>query len=387
MIRVAHVISGTGIAGVDIAVSNLIAHSDRSEIESLLIRLRSPKLDDSQRTMPWAGLRTLGVEMVQFDSDQRKLQTVPDLTEWLLDNPVDILHTHSRRPNLYGRLAAVRIGGARPHLTANYHSFNADRWERKGTIADERTLAPKTDRMIACSAAVARHVAEAIRIPPDRFDVVYNGVDLERFSSDGPIVDLRAHLGLHEQTKLIGVVGRVAEAKAPDVFLRSAARIKAKIPEAHFLWIGRGNHTLLRRDRNLQMSLGLAGKMHWLDHRDDVADIMRALDLMVLPSRREGFPLVLGEAMACCTPIVATNIGPIREAVRPDREAMLVPPDDAQALAQAAIRVLRDPALACRLRRAGAKRAATFSWSTAATLTEGIYRDVLAAERDLTSLQ
>ena len=186
---------------------------------------------------------------------------------------------------------------------------------------------------------------------------------------------------------LVGVVGRVADAKAPDVFLRSAALIKAEIPEAHFLWIGSGNAALLRRCREFEMSLGLTGRMHWLGHRDDVAKIMRALDLMVLPSRREGFPLVLGEAMACRTPIVATNIDPIREAVGPDCEALLVPPDDARALAEAAVRVLRDPALAGRLRKGGAKRAAALSWSTAATRTERIYRDVLAAETDPSRLQ
>lgn len=379
MIRVAHVLKGLGLGGVTVAVADLIAHTERSRIEPLLILLKSSHLDDPQRKNRWDRFQTLGVQLVRFDHGHKKTLVVDRLAEWLRNHPVDILHTHSYLPNLWGRFAAARIGAARPRVIAHYHNFYTEKWAREGTLADERALAPITDRMIACSGAVASHVAEAIPVPLEGIDVVYNGVDLERFRHDGPIADLRGQLGLPARTRLVGVVGRVAEQKAPEVFLQAAGRIAAEVPNVHFLWIGTGPPDALRQLRDHEVSLGLDGKMHWLGNRDDVPDILRALDLMVLPSRWEGFPLVLAEAMACRAPIVGTNIGPIQEAARPDREALLVAPDDAPALAAAAIRVLRDRPLAERLRRAGAKRAAALSMPSTAAAIGKIYQNVLAA--------
>lgn len=288
------------------------------------------------------------------------------------------MHTHSYRPNLFGRAAASRLPGPRPRLIAHYQNYYGDRWRDSGTLIEEQRLAEHTDSLIACSHAVAAHAAEQLGIAQSRFEVVTNGVDLERFRADGPCAPLRQELGLASDAMLVGAVGRVHEQKAPEIFVRAAARTAQQLPQCHFVWAGSGKSADIASLRDLADSLGVGARLHWLGHRDDICDVMRALDIFVLPSRWEGLPLVLVEAMAAGRPVVASAIGPILELVQDGVQGLLFAVDDDAGLAATITRLVLDKALAQRLAAAAIQCADGHSWSRAARQIDTIYQRLVA---------
>jgi glycosyltransferase involved in cell wall biosynthesis len=188
-------------------------------------------------------------------------------------------------------------------------------------------------RRIVCCAESARrsHIAAGYRA--DRCVVIDNGFDTNvmRRSEEGR-ARLRDALAIGDAEFLIGVVGRLDPAKDHENFLRAAADVAASVPGARFVLVGRG----VDADTAILDSIeakGLKASTRLLGQQRDVAAVMSALDILVVSSRWEGFPNVLGEAMACETPCVTTDAGDARRIVGDDR--FVVPVADPQALARA----------------------------------------------------
>jgi len=159
--------------------------------------------------------------------------------------------------------------------------------------------------------------------------------------------------------------GRLTPWKGQDDFLRAAAIVAERHPEARFLVVGdcvsseaeRASDAAYRDDLHaLADRLGIAHLVRFTGYRDDVPAVMNALDVFVLPSHFEPFGIVVLEAMAAARPIVATAAGGVPDIVDDGREALLVPPQAPEALAEAVARLLDDPALADRLGRAAEER-------------------------------
>jgi len=193
-------------------------------------------------------------------------------------------------------------------------------------------------RVIANSQATRRALLRrAPWLEPSRVEVVYNGIDLADFEANGAGT-LRRRLGLDASVPVIGFVGQLDERKGVDDLLQAFVHVRRRLPDAHLLWAGRG--TLESRIRRFAAEHSLEGAFHLLGFRDDVGAVMQTIDVLALPSRWEGFGIVLIEAMACATPVVATDTSSIPEVVVDGKTGFLVPPGRPELLAERLVQVL-----------------------------------------------
>lgn len=172
--------------------------------------------------------------------------------------------------------------------------------------------------------------------------VIPNGIDLGRFKSDPEArARLRDAAGIAPNAPVIGFCGRLTHQKAPELFMLAAHTVLSRCPDARFLMLGDGPER--PRLEGLAQALGLAPRFHFLGEQHDVPAWLAALDCFVLPSRWEGLPIVLLEAMAAGVPVVATAVNGSRELVRHGETGLLVPPDHLAELSAAILSILADP--------------------------------------------
>jgi len=183
--------------------------------------------------------------------------------------------------------------------------------------------------------------------------VIPNGVEPVPLTSEVERAETRLALGIEPDRPLIGSVGRLAEAKAYDILLQALALLPDR--GTFLLLIGDGEEA--ERLKAQAEALGLSGRVLFAGHRSDARHLLAALDVYAQPSRFEGLPNALLEAMAAACPIVATPVGGIEELITDGVHGWLVPPEDPQALALALGAALENPAEAGRRGNAARGRA------------------------------
>jgi glycosyltransferase involved in cell wall biosynthesis len=206
--------------------------------------------------------------------------------------------------------------------------------------------------VIGCYRGQASEVSDMVfRVSPrSRITAIPYGIDTTKYSPqvDGmPIAsDLRfgaKHVAL--------IVGHLSEVKGYPAFFKAAARVARLVDSVAFLVLGEETVKTGYREylEELARSLGIAHCVYFLGWRADVATVLRAADVMVLPSRAEGLPLSILEAMACGKPVVATRVNGVPEAVVDGTTGTLVEPDDDEAIAEALLRLFHKPDIARRM--------------------------------------
>jgi glycosyltransferase involved in cell wall biosynthesis len=274
----------------------------------------------------------------------------------------DVVHTHCAKAGAVGRLAARRARV--PRIVHTYHGFPFHEFQsparRRAYIAIERRLGRITDIALCVGAGVA---AEAVRrelVAPDRvrtIGVTVDGPDrLSAITRAGlPEARLRARraLGLPPDGAVIGAVGRLTYQKAPEDFLAALQRLGR--PGVTGVWIGGGE---LARRMARRTSARSPVRIVWAGERTDVMDVLPAFDVFALPSRYEGLPTAIVEAMISGVPVVATAVNAVPDLVVPGETGLLVPPRRPGLLAEAIRYLLDSPAVAARLAAAARNRLA-----------------------------
>ena len=362
MLRVAHVLNTPGHGGVPRVVEALIRHTDPSRVAAHVFYLKPGEGPLGDLDVP-----------VRIATSASKASAMMELIRFLDQHRIDILHTHSFRPNLYGRMAGavLRPGGLR--IVAHYHNDYGDKWDAEA-LGVERRLATITDTGFAVSKAVAAQVAERVGLD---CAVAQNGIDSARVTG-GDRERGRAALGLRSDATVVGLVGRVCRQKGIDTFVEAAIRLAGEMPMTDFVVIG----DIEDKDLGARLSArikaaDLATRIHFAGFRGEMADVFAALDLLAAPSRWEGFGLMLVEAMAACVPVVASRVGAIPEVL--GDAGSLVPPDDPSALAAAIRAILTDASRRAISIERGYVRAAFFDWSRTAAQVMRCYEQMRAA--------
>jgi glycosyltransferase involved in cell wall biosynthesis len=274
----------------------------------------------------------------------------------------DLVHTHLVHADVYGALAP----GTRVVSTKH----NPDPF-RQGTFRFvERALARRAARVIAISEAVRRFTVDQVGLPPEKVDVVHYGLDeLPEAWSENPPLDLRDPLVL--------AVCRLA----PQKGLETAVRALPDLPDATLLVLGEGPDRVALE--TLAGSLGVRERLLLPGRVGDVAALYRNAAVVVHPARWEGFGLAMLEAMLAAKPVVAARAGSAPELVADGETGVLVPVDDATALAEAVGTLLADPARAETMGRAGLDRAhSEFSVAGMAERTLAVYERAQRAASD-----
>ena len=376
--RIAHVINTMGHGGVPRVAYALLDRLPPA-YDRRLYCLSARARDASARDRLVRRLEEGGVR-VRFADASGARAAGEQVAAWVGEDGVDLVHTHSTKPNRYARAAVLRDGAAR--VVAHYHNEYDDKWADPDALQAERDLGARSDGLVACSQAVRAHVADRLGQPLQRITLVRNGVRLADYRS-GDGWRLRRELGLAAGTPLVGTIGRISRQKAPLDVLHAARRVLDRVPEAVFLLVGDTDDEELSREVRAQAhALGLGDRLRLLGHREDVADVYAALDVFVLASHWEGFGLVLVEAMAAGTPVVATRVGAVPEVTGTDDleegGALLVPPGRPDELAAGVVRLLEHPVQAHELAARGRQRAEEFGWERPTGELDLLYRTLLA---------
>lgn len=311
------------------------------------------------RVVPWEATRAPGPSV---------LREVRALARVVRDVAPDLVHLHSSKAGLAGRLA---VRGRRATIFMpqawSFHAVRgnarrlARQWERVATRWHDRTVAvSEAERAVGVAAGIGGPMV-----------VIPNGIDTRRFVplDAAARAETRAALGMPDG--LVAVcVGRLCEQKGQDVAVRAWRSVRAAVPTAELVFVGEGP------DR-AALEAAAAPGVTLVGARSDVERWLGAADLVVAPSRWEGFSIALLEAVSCGASIVATDVAGAREALRDDGGAV-VPVDDADAFAAAVVERLQQPARRARESAANRSASAEYDLGVVCAAFEQLYADVLA---------
>jgi len=317
--KVVHVISGLNQGGAEAMLEKLVLTGRRMnpEIEQVVINLGKPGIVGSR--LARAGI---AVESLEVGLSLRSLARLPVLARRLRSGSVKpVIQTWLWHADLIGGLCARAVGNRR--VVWNLRNSMPSHWATKRSSRTVARLCAWLSRRvpatIICNSTAALRAHVAIGYCADKCIVIPNGFDLRLFvNSARARSEVRARWGAEPRDVLVGMVARVDPLKDHATFLRAAAMLTERLPRVRFVLVGEGV-TRDPRIRALLAETNQATRFILEERIDDVQKIMSALDVFCLASRSEGFPNVVGEAMACATPTVATDVGDVRSILRDDR--------------------------------------------------------------------
>jgi glycosyltransferase involved in cell wall biosynthesis len=226
-----------------------------------------------------------------------------------------------------------------------------------------------TDAVIGVSQELAQQLRQ--RTGSNKVILIRNGIALDRVHSALSAAQAKTRLGLPADALVVGNAGRLEPIKRLDLFLEAARLISAQFPKARFLLAGEGREAEHLRD--LARALGLEDRVLLTGHRDDVHDVLRAMDVFLLTSDHEGLPMVLLEAQCLGVPVVARRVGGVAEVLRHDATGLLVDSAQPGELAAACVKLLTDPGARSRMADAGREAVRQFDIQKSAAEVAQLY--------------
>jgi glycosyltransferase involved in cell wall biosynthesis len=302
----------------------------------------------------------------------------PDLDELvkvIRREKIQLLNAHRAEGHLYASLASLRLGRRIPVVRTR-----GDIRPPKGHLLNRWLHLDLTDALVLPGKVLKGPLVERLGRRPRRLRIIPPGVDEVRYSSRRSPSEARARLGWPEEGPLVGVVGRLSPVKGWDVFLKAAARVAREVPDAGFVLLG-GEAQLTTADLiGMARRLGIEERTRCIGRVEETVPYVEALDVAVVPSLgSEAICRVALEHMAMSRPVIGSRVGAIPETVVHDRTGLLVEPGDDRALAEAIVRLLKDPRRARAMGHAGRRRVESeFTLDQLARRTEDLYARLLS---------
>ena len=364
-IRVIHVLHQLAVGGMENGVVNLVNRMDDARFMPEIVTF-----------VPGGELR----ERV----DTSRVKVIDDLNkrpgnDWRL--PVQlaqifrkerphIIHTHA-----WGTLCESWLALKLTRMPVWIHGEHGTMQEKPLNKRIQRHLWGKADAVLAVSEVLADRLATTMDFPRERIRAIVNGVNLNRFQHGLDAQSERALLGIHADTPLIGIVGRLEPVKDHATFLHAMAYVVARYPTVCALIIGDGAlHSALEAQAE---QLDLTSHVRFLGRRDDVPQLLNLMDVFVLSSRSEGMSNTILEAMACALPVVATDVGGNPELVVDGETGTLVPPAAPEQLGEALLSLLCSPTYRAEMGKQGRQRVESlFSLERMVTNYEELYKSL-----------
>lgn len=296
-----------------------------------------------------AGIPHFAVPMTRRFTPLADLRTLWSLVRVMRREQFDVVHTHTPKAGLLGQVAA-RLAGV-PIVANTLHGFyfhdDMKPLPRRFYVWMERIAAKCSDTILSQNREdIATAVAEGIA-SPDLLKWLGNGIDLKRFDrrrlSENTLTALRNEIDIDATAPIVGFVGRLVEEKGILDLLQAAKTVVEVIPNAQFLIVGPYDDEkpdALRPE--VAERYGVAANCRFVGMRNDMPELYALMDVLVLPSYREGFPRTPMEASAMGVPAIVTDIRGCREAVDHGENGLLFPVGDTDALARSLVELLQD---------------------------------------------
>lgn len=294
----------------------------------------------------------------------RHVRTVFALVRLFGRERFDVVHVHTPVAALLGRIAAKIAGIPLVIYTAHGFYFHDDMssLKRKAFVLLERLGGRLTDLLFTQSAEDAAAAVSENIVSAKKVFAIGNGVDVGKFdpAKKGTQRELRRTLGVPGEAFLVGMVSRLVKEKGVVEFLEAAIRVGARDTRAYFILIGERLASDHAADVTIEIErakMALGSRLVLTGLRQDIPELLAAMDAFCLPSWREGMPRTIIEAMMMARPVVATDIRGAREEVIPEQTGLLVPVRSPDRLADAIGRMVAEPSWAVQLGAAGRERA------------------------------
>jgi L-malate glycosyltransferase len=336
-VNLCHLISGDLWGGAEAqtyALLKALKHEDNLSISVAILN----------EDMLAQRLRESGFDVLVVDENKFGFWGILNQLEEHLDNrKFDILHTHRYKENILGALLKKR--GYVKHLIQTIHGitehfsglnrFKMDLYTRLNRHFSKKYY----DKIITVSYDIENKIKG--KFNNNQILTIHNSIDVENIKIVKNSIQTRMDLDIEKDAIVFGVAGRMAPIKGYDIFLEAAANILKRLPHSVFVLAGDG--PLKEELEKKAKSLEIAGRVRFTGFREDITDILKALDIFVISSYHEGIPIVLLEAMALGKPVIATRVGGIPEVIEDGISGILVASGDAEALSEACLNIARDP--------------------------------------------
>jgi len=334
-VKILNLISSSGLFGAERVALELALTLKDSFGETPVMGVIKNSL--SPHTEVGDEAKRLGIKSVNFDCDGRfNTKAVARIREYIRQEGVDIVHCHGYKSNFYGYLASR---GLVPTVATN-HNWIRSHWKLRLYCFIDSHFIRRFDAIVGVSEDI-RADMEAHGVPAEKITVIDNGVNMSRFKDKTNAASTRKELGIDKDAVIIGTAGSLKSVKGHTFLLKAAVEVlRSCKKEVKFLIVGDGE---LREELEAEArGLGIENNVIFTGYRTDVEDMLRCLDLFVLPSLREGLPMVLLEAMASCKPVVASRVGAIPKVVEEAKCGLLVEPGDVHSLAAGLTALIKD---------------------------------------------
>ncbi len=363
--RVMHIIWSLDLGGAEQVVVNLTRHFNRKKFQPIVCCL-------NEKGRYAFMVENDGIPVFEMKkSPKLDLFLIPRLVKLIKRTQVDLIHTHLFTANLWGRIAAKLAGVP---VVSTEHGM--DSWRNSIDLSLDQWLTSFTQKVICVSEGVQKFYREKNPGLDGKVQIIRNGIDVEKFSAPVDREETRRQLGLHPSAHVIGIVGRLVPDKAHEDFIDAIKILSEQDPLIRGLIIGEGK---LRRVLKAKvLKLHLEDKIYFLGNRNELPMLYQAMDVFVMSSIREGFPLTILESMAAKIPIVSTDVGGVGECIEHEKDGILVKPRNPKKLAEAVQRILTDPELKERLiKNASEKVSNQFSVQKMTQDHETLYQEIL----------
>jgi glycosyltransferase involved in cell wall biosynthesis len=368
-LRLMQITHDLAIGGLQRVVANICRAIDRDQFEVSVLALRAlgpfaAEIDRLEIPVTLLPQKARGPDYLSFLKVARILR---------VERP-DVIHTHNTQPLMDGTAGVLLTGRIGIVHTDHGRQFP----DKRRYMLAERWLSRRIYRVVGVSEDTSRQLVRWEKIDPARVMTIPNGVDCgDRSGAEGK-AELRSRIGVGGAGPVIGAVGRLSEEKGVGWLLRAMPAVLAREPAARLVVVGDGPE---EPDlRALVSELGIGRSVTFLGPRGDVARLLAAFDVYVLPSLREGLPMAILEAMAAGLPVVASSVGGVPSVVEEGVTGLLVPPKDPDRLAAAICSALVDDRLRLSCSVTG-PRLVRSRYSTAAMTRqyERLYREAIDA--------
>jgi glycosyltransferase involved in cell wall biosynthesis len=359
MRNVLHLIESSGPGGAETVLIKLVATLDQTKYRSVICLLKDGWLHGQ--------LRARGFDTVIIPQPKGLSPGwIPRCVNLARQKEIDLLHAHEFTMNTYGSIVS-RLTGIPIVTTVHGKAYYGEKWRRRAAYR----FAAKQSKMVAVSEDIKNFLINRVGIKAQDLTTIHNGIDLNTYTCAHP-GDGKNGAG---RGPVIGTVGNLYPVKGQTYLLKALAMVAQSFPDVACLIAGRGQLLGALQAEAAQLALG--DRVQFLGFRQDIPELLREIDIFVLPSLSEGLPLSALEAMAAGKPVVATDVGGTGEAVLDGQTGFLVPAEDPQALSDKITYLLKHRDLARCFGEAGRKRVAQFfSLQTMTKRYEALYDEV-----------
>lgn len=331
----------------------------------------------------WPEARAIGCELVKVGALRRSVRPLADwsavreLTRLLARLRPDVVHTHSSKAGILGRMAAARAGV--PVIVHTIHGMSYNRTQPSAMRLLYRTLerraASHTTAFVSVADAMTDQAVAGGIAPRDRFVTIRSGMETADFA---PNPELRAHhrkrWGVGDDEIVVGTVARLFKHKGYEEILAAMPRAVASEPRLKFVWIGGGSKRA-SYERRLE-AIGLRDRVHMtgLISPKEIAGHLNGFDILLHASRWEGLPRAVVQALLTEIPVVSFDNDGAPDVVIPDETGLLVPLGDIDGLTDAVLALAADPAARLNFGQSGRRRCLdAFDWRGMVTSLDALY--------------